>query len=53
MVIIFRDLLNNLELSGKIAGFLQFRNMLQLHSNQLCQDFSVPFFEKVNTVRDN
>ena len=38
----------NLEDWGYIPGPFQFSNQLQLLSNQLCQDSSAHFFEKVN-----
>ena len=44
---IFRNLLSNLEDWGYVPGPFQFSNQLQLLSNQLCQDSSVHFFEKV------
>ena len=40
-VIIFGNLLNNLEVWGYVPGPFQFSNPLQLLNNQLCQDSSV------------
>ena len=41
---IFRNLLNYLEVWGYVPGSFQFRNLLQVLNNQLCQDSSVSFF---------
>ena len=48
--IIFRHLLKNL---GTRAKFQVLYNLLQLLNNQLCQDSSVSFFEKVKATFKN
>ena len=46
-VIFFWKLLNDLEDLSKVPGSFQFSKLHQLLSNQLCQIYSVSFFEKV------
>ena len=45
---ILRNLLNNLEDWGYVPGPFQFNNLHQLLNNQVCEDYSVHIFEKVN-----
>ena len=49
------NLLNNLEDWGQVPGPFEFSNLLQLLSNQLCQDSSIPysiFHNKMSNIKN-